>query len=156
MPARWPVVAFDLDGTLLPGTSVSRVTAEWLGRHGALDELEDRYAAGEISNAEIATTSAGWFAGRTPQDVAAALERAPWIAGIQETVAALRAAGTYVVLATVTWRFVAAMVGDSRSDLPSFRVCGLSIALNGDQAARAAATTSLSTDDLRAVLPLLS
>ena len=83
-----------------------------LGRHGALDELEDRYAAGEISNAEIATTSAGWFAGRTPQDVAAALERAPWIAGIQETVAALRAAGTYVVLATVTWRFVAAITAD--------------------------------------------
>jgi GNAT superfamily N-acetyltransferase len=40
MRARWPVVCFDLDGTLLRGTSVSVLTADWLGRGGALDELE--------------------------------------------------------------------------------------------------------------------
>jgi phosphoserine phosphatase len=49
----------------------------------------------------------------------------------------------------------AAVVGDSRSDLPAFRRAGFSVALNTDDAARAAATVTLDTDDLRDVLPLL-
>jgi phosphoserine phosphatase len=69
MAARWPVVFFDLDGTLLRGTSVSVLTADWLGRGGALDELERRYRDGLISNAVVAETSASWFAGRTLAEV---------------------------------------------------------------------------------------
>jgi phosphoserine phosphatase len=93
MGLRWPVVFFDLDGTLLRGTSVSVLTADWLGRAGALEELERRYRDGLISNAVVAETSASWFAGRTLAEVDAVLERAPWIAGIAETVSELRAAG---------------------------------------------------------------
>jgi phosphoserine phosphatase len=210
MGIRWPVVFFDLDGTLLRGTSVSALTADWLGRSGALDELERRYRAGLISNAVVAETSAPWFAGRTLAEVGEVLDRAPWIAGIEETVAELRAAGAYVALATVTWRFaaelvaerfgfeaycgtemtvvngclcgavsghcdaddkaafveevcatrglrasLAAVIGDSRSDVPAFRRAGFSVALNADNAARAAAMVTLDTDDLRDVLPRL-
>jgi phosphoserine phosphatase len=210
MGTRWPVVLFDLDGTLLRGTSVSVLTADWLGRGGALDEMERRYRDGLISNAVVAETSASWFAGRRPAEVGEVLERAPWIAGIAETVAELRAAGAYVALATVTWRFAAelvaerfgfeaccgtqmaivggrlsgavsglcdaedkavfveevcatrgllpssaAVIGDSRSDVPAFRSAGFSVALNADDAARAAAMVTLDADDLRDVLPLL-
>jgi phosphoserine phosphatase len=210
MGARWPIVFFDLDGTLLRGTSVSALTADWLGRSGALDELERGYRDGLLSNAVVADRSASWFAGRTPAEVGGVLERAPWIAGVPEAVAQLRAAGAYVALATVTWRFAAelvaerfgfdaccgtempivdgclcgavsahcdgddkavfiqqvcasrglrpssaAVVGDSRSDLPAFRRAGFSVALNADDAARAAATVTLDTDDLRDVLPML-
>jgi phosphoserine phosphatase len=112
MGLRWPVVFFDLDGTLLRGTSVSVLTADWLGRAGALEELERRYRDGLISNAVVAETSASWFAGRTLAEVDAVLERAPWIAGIAETVSELRAAGAYVALATVTWRFAAELVAE--------------------------------------------
>jgi phosphoserine phosphatase len=49
----------------------------------------------------------------------------------------------------------AAVIGDSRSDLPAFRCAGFSVALNADDAARAAATLVLDTDDLRDVVPLL-
>jgi phosphoserine phosphatase len=49
----------------------------------------------------------------------------------------------------------AAAVGDSRSDVPMFERVGFSVALNGDDTARAAATAALETDDLRDVLPLL-
>jgi phosphoserine phosphatase len=48
-----------------------------------------------------------------------------------------------------------AAVGDSRSDIPLFREVGFSIALNATEQARAVATRSLRTGDLRDVLPLL-
>jgi HAD superfamily phosphoserine phosphatase-like hydrolase len=210
MRARFAVVFFDLDGTLLPGTSVSKLTAAWLGRAGELDELERLYRDGAISNAAIAETSAPWFAGHRGEEVAEALQTAPWIAGIDETTAELRRGGAYLALATVTWRYAAervadrygfdavcgtemavrdgrltgqvsrhfnadqkgdffdrvcaergvpaakaAAVGDSRSDLPTFARAGFSIALNADDEARAAASVSLDSDDLRDVLPLL-
>src|SRR5258708_29363904 len=113
MRARWAVVFFDLDGTLLPGTSVSVLTADWLGRGGALDELEGRYHDGLIEGAVVAETRASWFAGGTLAEVNEVLERAPWIAGIPETVADLHAAGACVALATVTWRFAAELVAAS-------------------------------------------
>jgi phosphoserine phosphatase len=208
--ARFPVVFFDLDGTLLRGTTVSMLTAAWLGKRGALDELERSYAAGAISNAAVADASAPWFEGHAVAEVTRALDPGPWIDGIGETVADLHAAGVHVALATVTWRAAAqsvaarfgfdeccgtematsdgrllgsvsrhfdaedkaafaeevcvrrgvspsqaAAVGDSRSDLPIFERVGFSIALNADGPARAAATTTLDSDDLRDVLPLL-
>jgi phosphoserine phosphatase len=101
------VVAFDLDGTLLRGTTVSLCLAEWTGTAEALRDLETRFAAGAISNAVIADTSAAWLAGRALTDVAKLLEDQPWISGIAETVDALHADGAEVLLATITWRFAA-------------------------------------------------
>src|SRR5258708_1151497 len=104
MRARWPVVFFDLDGTLLRGTSGSVLTAGWLGRGGGVDEV----AVGE-------EVGGGGGLGAS----------------------------------------AAGVVGDSRSDVAGFRCAGFSLALNADDAARAAATVTLDADDLRAVLPLL-
>jgi phosphoserine phosphatase len=108
--ARFPVVFFDLDGTLLRGTTVSMLTAAWLGRRGALDDLERRYAEGAISNAAVADASAPWFEGHSVDEVTRVLDPGPWIAGIGATVDALRAAGAHVALATVTWRSAAEAV----------------------------------------------
>ncbi len=107
---RYPVVVFDLDGTLLRGTSVSQRLGDWMGRGPLIEELEQRFRAGEISNRQVADTSAEWFAGVAPEEVWAQLEPAPWIDGIEETVAALVAAGCRVLLGTVTWRFAAEML----------------------------------------------
>jgi phosphoserine phosphatase len=46
-------------------------------------------------------------------------------------------------------------VGDGRSDIPIFEVVGVSIALNGTEAANAAATHRISSRDLRDILPLI-
>lgn len=209
VPARFPVVFFDLDGTLLRGISTA-LLADWVGKHGALDELERDYRDGLISNAVVAETSAPWFEGLSLEDVARVLDGAAWIDGIADVVAELRSGGVYVAVATVSWSFsaeivarrygfdawcgtemavvggraagtvtrhcdadekaafaaklcadrgvalsAAAAVGDSRSDLPMFAQLGYSIALNADDAARAAATTAIDTDDLRDLLPLL-
>lgn len=49
-----------------------------------------------------------------------------------------------------------AAIGDSRSDLALFAAAGLSIALNGTPAARAAATHAVDAEDLAKVIPLRS
>ena len=210
MRAKHPVVVFDLDGTLLRGTTVSLYLAERMGHGPELAELERRFLAGEISNSVVADASAGWFAGHATEAIHAWLAEAPWIAGMSEALETLAAAGSRLLLGTITWRFAARMlqerhgfedvsgtemgerdgvldgrvsrhfdlndkaswvatwcdehgtdlaqvaaVGDSRSDVPLFGVVGFSIALNGTDAARAAADVELDTDDLRDVLPLL-
>jgi phosphoserine phosphatase len=105
--ARFPVVAFDLDGTLLRGNTVSLYLAELMGRGAAVAELERRFRAHEISNAVVADTTAAWFAGRERAVVWDQLARAPWVTGLEETTATLVAAGSRLLLATVTWRFAA-------------------------------------------------
>src|SRR3954451_6461030 len=98
--ARFDVVAFDLDGTLLRGTTVSLLTAERAGRGREFALLEERYVAGEIGNDVIAAASVRWLG----EPALAALDDAPWIAGIDDTVAALHAAGVATLVATLTWR----------------------------------------------------
>jgi phosphoserine phosphatase len=61
----FPVVVFDLDGTLLRGTTVSLLLAQWLERKDEVSELERAFRAHEISNSVVADTSAGWLAGRS-------------------------------------------------------------------------------------------
>jgi hypothetical protein len=50
----YPVVAFDLDGTLLRGTTVSLLLAQWLGQAEEISELERAFQAHEISNSVVA------------------------------------------------------------------------------------------------------
>jgi phosphoserine phosphatase len=96
-------VFFDLDGTLLRGTSISAATAEWLGRAGELDELERDYAAGRVTNAAVASASAEWFTGVRVAEFDAAFARLPWIEGIEEVVQA----APFCAIATVTWSWAA-------------------------------------------------
>lgn len=103
----YPVVAFDLDGTLLRGTSVTRLLARQLGNAQEIDGLERAFAAGEISNRAIADASAASYVGRTSDEIASVLGSGPWIDGIDDTVRLLRRAGTQVLLATITWRLAA-------------------------------------------------
>jgi phosphoserine phosphatase len=107
-PARYfPVVAFDLDGTLLRRTTVALLLAGHLGQAETLHELERAFVAGEISSRDIADASAAGLAGRTTSEIASLLAAASWIGGIDETLRTLAKAGSHVLLATITWRFAA-------------------------------------------------
>ncbi len=108
--SAYPVVAFDLDGTLLRGTSVSLMLAEWLGRTREITELERAFYAHEISNSVVADISAGWFAGQHTADVWRVLAKGPWIAGMDETFQTLTASGASILLGTITWSFAAEML----------------------------------------------
>ena len=109
---RYPVVVFDLDGTLLAGTSVSLLLAEWLGKREAIDELEHAFRAGDISNAVVADTQAAWFASRSVAEVWEVLAEGPWIGGMGETLETLRDGGVHILLATITWSFAAEFLGE--------------------------------------------
>ena len=100
-------MAFDLDGTLLRGTSVSAYLARRLGHAELLRDLEQQYAAGRISNSAVADATAAAFAGVPLAEIAEHLDVAPWIANIGAVVGHLQAAGNVVLVCTVTWRFAA-------------------------------------------------
>jgi phosphoserine phosphatase len=107
---HYPVVVFDLDGTLLRDTSVSVLLAQWLGRGEEISELERGFQAREISNSVVADTSAGWLAGQAKADAWRVLTQGRWIDGMAETFHALSAAGVSLLLGTITWSFAAEML----------------------------------------------
>lgn len=108
--SRYPVVVFDLDGTLLRGTTVSLLLAQWVGRASEIAELERAFGAHEISNSVVADTSAGWLMGRSVPETWGVLTDGPWIQGMTETFRALTAARVSLLLGTVTWSFAAEML----------------------------------------------
>lgn len=108
----FPVVVFDLDGTLLRGTTVSRLLAEWLGQAAEIAELERAFHAHEISNRVVADTSAGWLAGKSTAEAWRVLMNGHWIDGMAGTFRALDAAGVSLLLGTITWSFAAEMLRD--------------------------------------------
>ena len=100
-------VSFDLDGTLVPGTSTCSHLAKALGRSAAMNELERAYARGVISNSQVPDEDGPGYAGRTKRELQAHLATLPVIAGAKETIKALKDAGLAVFLGTVTWKFIA-------------------------------------------------
>jgi phosphoserine phosphatase len=108
--SRFPVVVFDLDGTLLRGTTVSFLLAQWLGQTSAITELERAFHAHEISNSVVADTSAGWLAGKSVAEAWRVLEDGSWIDGMTETFQVLTTAGVSLLLGTITWSFAAEML----------------------------------------------
>jgi phosphoserine phosphatase len=108
----FPVVVFDLDGTLLHGTTVSLLLAEWLGQAAEIVELERAFHAHEISNRVVADTSAGWLAGKSTAEAWRVLTNGHWIDGMAETFRALDAVGVSLLLSTITWSFAAEMLRD--------------------------------------------
>jgi phosphoserine phosphatase len=125
---HYRVVSFDLDGTLLRGTTVCRYLGAWLGESERILEIERRYHARRATSAEMADGSAPCFRGCSLGSIAEALERAPWIAGIGPCVAALRDAGVEVLVGAVTWSFA----GEWLRDRYGFAgVCGSEMGVDG-------------------------
>lgn len=110
-PDQPRIVSFDLDGTLLPETTVSVLTARHLGYEAELRSLEERYRRHEISNTHVADASGGWYEGVRLAEIERQLDEAPWIDGLDPTVTALRERGSHVLLGTVTWKFAAEILG---------------------------------------------
>jgi phosphoserine phosphatase len=210
-PRRPPrAVIFDIDGTLLPDTSVCQFMAEGMGHLELIVEMEAAWHSYEIDNRTFATRDAVNYRGVPVAEVEVRLADLPLISGFDEVCRRLIAAGMLVKLASCGWSFAGrylqrqfslhghcgtemveadgillghvarfcneqdkathavgfarrqgidmadcVAVGDSRSDLPLFKVAGRAIALNARADAKAATDEHLDTDDLRDLLPLL-
>ena len=97
------IVFFDVDGTLVLGTSSSAFLAGFLGHRAELAEAEAAYAAGAVDNRQVSELDAVGWAGVSERQVRAWLVELPLVAGIAETVAWCRRSGLVPVLATLAW-----------------------------------------------------
>ncbi|MEW1658320.1 HAD-IB family phosphatase [Streptomyces sp. NPDC093707] len=85
---------FDMDGTLLHGSAAAVEISRQLGLEREIAELERAFAEGALTPAGFARRACAlWAADLTEVQVAAAFEGAPWLAGIREVWADIRARG---------------------------------------------------------------
>ncbi|MBO0514199.1 HAD family hydrolase [Streptomyces beijiangensis] len=94
---------FDVDGTLVPGTSSSAFLAHFLGHHDELARAEAGYASGVLNNHHVAELDAAGWAGVPVERIDGRLDALPLVPGIPETVAWCRLNGLVPVLATLAW-----------------------------------------------------
>ncbi|MFI0913367.1 HAD family hydrolase [Streptomyces abikoensis] len=84
---------FDLDGTLIHGSAAAVEISRQLGLEKEIGELERAFAVGELLPSRFAQLAVELWAELTEAQVTAAFEGAPWLAGIREVWAAIRAGG---------------------------------------------------------------
>ncbi|MEU9333043.1 HAD-IB family phosphatase [Streptomyces sp. NPDC048290] len=96
---------FDLDGTLLYGTSAPLEISRQLGLEAETLTLEQEIAAGLIGPPQYAERIYALWAGLTDPQVTAAFEGAPWLAGIREVWAEIRRAGDYCAVISLSPSF---------------------------------------------------
>ncbi|MFI6765705.1 HAD family hydrolase [Streptomyces sp. NPDC050355] len=85
---------FDMDGTLLHGSAAAIEISRQLGLDQEIAELERGFVAGELTPLQYAQRACDlWAAELTEPHVTAAFDGAPWLAGIQEVWADIRARG---------------------------------------------------------------
>src|SRR3974390_65909 len=109
---KWAVVAVDLDGTLIRGPTVSLPRGQRRGHRAAIEELERRFAEGEINSADVADGDAPYYRGRSIAEVADAMAEVPCIDDIREGVEQLASRSVDALLCTVGWKFAARCVAD--------------------------------------------
>ncbi|MEU1307406.1 HAD-IB family phosphatase [Streptomyces cinnamoneus] len=84
---------FDLDGTLIHGSAAAVEISRQLGLETEIGELERAFAAGDLAPPRFAELAVELWAELTETEVAAAFEGAPWLAGIRDVWADIRARG---------------------------------------------------------------
>lgn len=106
------VVCFDLDGTLVSGTSTSQHLSDRLGHGSLIRELEEKYDRGNLSAQAFAEAEARFYSGLSLADISELLSDVPLIGGISETIEALRERGISAIIGTLAWRFAAQIITD--------------------------------------------
>jgi phosphoserine phosphatase len=109
---NWKLACFDLDGTLVVGTSTCQHMRERLGFGAVTEDLDKQYAAGLIDSRYIANVEAPYYRGLSDRDIQALLTDLPLIDGIAETLEYLRSRGITLLLTTITWSFASCVFAD--------------------------------------------
>jgi phosphoserine phosphatase len=98
---------FDMDGTLLEGTTASLQIARHLGSTAQLVALEARFAAQEVDTRGFAAAIHELWRDLTPLAVSDAFAASPWLTGIPEVCADIRGRGERSVVITMSPDFFA-------------------------------------------------
>ncbi|MFF4041135.1 HAD family hydrolase [Streptomyces sp. NPDC001816] len=98
------VAFFDVDGTLVPGTSSAIFLAEKLGHADQVAEAEAAWDAGLVTARYVEELDARGWAGTSEIQVRKWLTELPLVQGIAEAVDWCRDHGVVPVLATLAWR----------------------------------------------------
>jgi phosphoserine phosphatase len=98
---------FDMDGTLLRGTSASLQIARHLGCAAELAGLEAQFSASELDTRGFAAAIHGLWRNLTGQAVAEIFGACPWLDGIPEVCADIRKRGERSVVITMSPDFFA-------------------------------------------------
>ncbi len=93
---------FDMDGTLLHGSSANVELARVLGVVERFEELDARFAAGVLDVPGYARRAYRMWSTLTQEQVAAAFEAAPWLAGIREVWSDIRSRGEYCAVISLS------------------------------------------------------
>ena len=106
-PPKWKIACFDLDGTLVRGTSTGQHLAEKIGHAKEMEEIETLYRYGKATNADVAALDGKYYSGYTTADIHHFLEDIPTVGHIEETVKYLSTKGIPSLVCTLAWGFVA-------------------------------------------------
>ena len=98
---------FDMDGTLLHGSTASVEIARTIGVSDALVELELAYSTGELDEASFARETWALFSHLPPAQVRQVFDDAPWLAGIAEAVHTLHEDGHAAIVITISPNYFA-------------------------------------------------
>ncbi|MDX3096446.1 HAD-IB family phosphatase [Streptomyces sp. ME19-03-3] len=93
---------FDMDGTLMHGSSASMELARELGLVAEFRELERALGSGLLDPPGYAARAYELWRALTPTQVAAAFEGAPWLAGIREVWADIAARGEHCAVVSLS------------------------------------------------------
>ncbi|MFF9770195.1 HAD family hydrolase [Streptomyces sp. NPDC014636] len=96
---------FDLDGTLLHGTTAPVEISRQLGLEAETVALDRAIAEGRIGPPEYAAQVYDLWSDLTEAHVRAAFEAAPWLARIREVWAEIRSAGEYCAVVSLSPSF---------------------------------------------------
>lgn len=103
---------FDMDGTLLHGSTAGMQLAGRLGCLAELLELEDAFAAGKIDTKAFSAAIAVLWQGITADVVLEVFRASPWIAGLPEVLADVRERGERSLVITMSPDFFAELLLD--------------------------------------------
>ncbi|PZS32534.1 MAG: haloacid dehalogenase [Pseudonocardiales bacterium] len=108
----WRLVVADLDGTLVTGTTACVHLDDWIGHGPVIDDLERRFASGEISNTQVAESYAPYYRDIALPEATAVMARIASLDDIALGVSLLSKRGIEAVIATVSWSFAAQALAD--------------------------------------------
>ena len=98
---------FDMDGTLLHGTTAGMQIASRLGCLPELLDLEEAFAAGTVDTKAFSAAIAVLWQGITAEVVLEVFQASPWIAGLPEVLADVRDRGERSLVITMSPDFFA-------------------------------------------------